>query len=355
MTALRQLLFSSLFLTSFVASQQQNCENSPVPRIAVANRGKGDALFIDSQNEHSLMSIQLHSTSEPMYISASTLTNEFYIGDRKNSQLYVYDTTTLQRVDIIPACNGIFHQFYNERNQLWIVCDIDLSILVINTETRKQIKTINIKYIQNSGFKPHDITSSREYTYVSLLKPDNIGIVIQYSTQTLEETNRIQITGDPHLYIDTLLSNPNYLYIASETGNLVYKLSAISLQILNTVNIDGAHGIWGNKDYLYVTNFLSENGVGSLNVIDLNNFDRIRQYDSVVGSAHNLMINSGGNKLFVTHSSEGIVSVYDIGIDGGLKGENRIIFEEGGSKPFGIMELVMNNVRREYGEGYSEY
>merc|ERR1712048_471658 len=53
------------------------------------------------------------------------------------------------------------------------------------------------------------------------------------------------------------------------------------------------------------------------------------------------MINSESDKLFVTHSHNGAVSIYDIGIDGGLDSDNgRIIFQNDESVPLDIMNII---------------
>ena len=79
----------------------------------------------------------------------------------------------------------------------------------------------------------------------------------------------------------------------------------------------------------------------SLYVLDINDFSKIRQFDAQIAEPHNLMINSAADKLFVTHSDPDAVTVYDILPDGGLdEKKGRILFEEDGSVPFGIMNLV---------------
>ena len=51
-------------------------------------------------------------------------------------------------------------------------------------------------------------------------------------------------------------------------------------------------------------------------------------------------MNCEENKLFLTHSNIGIVSVFDIGCDGGLVGENRVIFEDEGGDILGAVDIV---------------
>jgi len=329
------------------SSSSDDGGKSFVSRIAVANRGSGEGLLIESENESAQKIISLPTKAEPMYISAAILTNEFYIGDRTNNQLLVYDTTTLQQVDIIPLqCNGIFHQFYNFNNQLWVVCDQDNTLLVIDTQTRTAIQTITID-LENvpAGYIPHDLTTSKDYAYVTLLGPGSDGYVIQYSTQSFQEERRIAVGGDPHVWVDCCaITDQDFLYIAAQAASTVYKVDVKTLKVLETADVNGAHGIWATSDYLYVSDITASDGKYSLYVINQQDFQDIRVYDVKVGSPHNLIANSNQDKLFVTHSGPGAVTVYDIEQDGGLDAANgRIIFEEAGSVPFGIMNIVSFN------------
>ena len=97
-------------------------------------------------------------------------------------------------------------------------------------------------------------------------------------------------------------------------------------------------------DYLYVSDITAGNGVDSLYVINQQDFTDIRTYNAKIGAPHNLIVDSEQQKLFVTHSGPGAVTVYDINCDGSLDANNgRIIFDQVDSVPFGIMNIVSFN------------
>eukprot|EP00483_Globobulimina_turgida_P004280 UN04289 len=59
----------------------------------------------------------------------------------------------------------------------------------------------------------------------------------------------------------------------------------------------------------------------------------------MAGNPHNLMVNwCESNRLYITHSLQGIVSAYDIKQNGQL-GHGRIIFSDSSSVPFGVMSI----------------
>eukprot|EP01084_Bolivina_argentea_P290304 498621_1 len=306
-------------------------------RIVFANRNRGDVVLIEEGNEFSSITIPLYDNSEPVYVRNTRLSKEIWISDRGNNKLFVYDTIRYKQAAVVDGCQGQFHQAYNFENQLWVVCDIDLTILVINVPNKKIMKSIKIKNI--NGFKPHDITTTTPYTYVTLLSTEptteDIGWIIQYSTQTLKELKRIQIGSDPHVYSDT-----NNLYAVSQSGNLLYKYSADILTEIDTIHINGAHGIFGNVggEYLWVTDITSDDGKHSIYVIDLNTFTLINAFDAIVGNPHNVRSNDEATKLFITDSEKDIVTAYDL-IDG-KPINGRIIFDDEGSVPFGIMNVI---------------
>eukprot|EP01084_Bolivina_argentea_P039705 73371_1 len=335
-----------------------------ISRQAIANRKRGDVLLIEEGNLNSQISITLDHNSEPMYVASSFNTNELWIGDRNNSHFYIYDITTLHRKHVEFGCNGIFHTFYNELNQLWIVCDIDKTILIMDTNRRTKIKTIKIKQLPE-GYKPHDITCSYFYGYVTLINPNDKtvpGYVIQYDTKTFKEVNRLSIGGDPHLFMDPFQFKPLYLFVASQNANTVYKITADTLKIVKKVKVNGAHGIFGTRDTLWVTDITSD-GTNALYVFDINRFGDPKYskvFDSIVGNPHNIMTDCSETKLFITHTVKGIVSVYSTDRNTGYpNGLNKIIFNDEGSFPFGIMCVLGPNSVFEhdpfYAEDYIEY
>eukprot|EP00483_Globobulimina_turgida_P011018 UN11039 len=167
------------------------------------------------------------------------------------------------------------------------------------------------------------------------------GIIKQFDAQTFEEVNSIQIGADPHLFIYDFDPQQCCLYVTSQEANLVYKIDIHSLEILDTISVNAAHGIWGTTEHLYVADIASMDGKGSLHVIDYKTFEFIdgSPFDAMVGNPHNLMVNwCDSNQLYITHSAHGIVSAYDIRQNGKL-GHGRIIFTDSSSVPFGIMSI----------------
>ena len=75
-------------------------------------------------------------------------------------------------------------------------------------------------------------------------------------------------------------------------------------------------------------------------MIDVNSFQILRTYNLIIGDIQHLTMNCEENKLFLTHSNIGIVSVFDIRCDGGLVGQDRVIFEDKGGDIFGAVVSI---------------
>ena len=308
-------------------------------RIAVANRGTNTVTLIDTKSERTIDLI-LEKGSEPMYAQNLFFADEIWLGDRGNNRVIVYDALRLRRKAEIPTGKGVFHMWNNGTlGQMWVVNDIDKTMTVIDLRTKQVLATVPIPTDLATNFKPHDVTVTSESAIISLLGANGSdeGWLIKYSGKSFQETNRVKVGGDPHLFYWGFSNS--LLYVATQIDGKVLRMDPSTLELLGEIDIPGAHGIWADESEtnLYVTDIESSDGKNSVYTIDLASFSLVpgTPADAPLPFPHNVMVSLDNKKLFITHSQDSeFTSIYDLDKTG-VPEDSRIV--KTGATPFGIM------------------
>ncbi len=317
-------LLSTLVLFS---SAEASAESDAV---VVANRGSGDISVINTQTL-AVQTIDLPGEAEPMYVNHDRPNNQVFVGDRASSQIVVLDDATYDLIGSVAVGDGVFHQWHDKQaGQLWVVGDTSQTVSVVNSNELSVEATIDIPAdLVARGGRPHDVFVTNKRAFVSILGlDDGTGAVIQYSTETFEETGRITTGDDPHLFVDG-----NKLYVASQDGSLVSRYKARTLEPLGQIAVPAAHGIFvTDRGEVLVTNIA---GGGTDAVWELN--DRLTTVEATattsVPTPHNLTVDSD-RQVWVTHSGGAAdqVSIIDLN----RMGFGPIATVTVGTNPFGL-------------------
>jgi len=313
-------------------------------QVIVANRGSGSISVINTISDEVEQTVDLpagDNSPEPMYVLSKPFTQKVFVGDRGNDRIVVFNQD-FSVEGTVEVGKGVFHMWSDlYGKQLWVVNDIDKTISVINTHTLATMATIPIPddLVAKNG-KPHDvIVSPKGYlAYVTILGVDgDSDFVVQYSTESFEEINRIAVGKDPHLSIKY---GSEFLYVPCQNSNAVYVLNRFSLELIDIIDTPGAHGagmpVFGH--IFYATN-LPNGGTGGLVAIDMKTNTVIGTTDTPFPVPHNIATNINGRKLYITHSggSSNKVTVYEI-----IRGSNVPVFVKEiivGTNPFGLTPM----------------
>ncbi len=324
-------LFKSLTFValtfSFLACSKNEISKQYEEVVAVANRGSSNISFIDTKTNQVTNKLSIPG-SEPMYVVYIPEKDRLYVGDRSGKKVHIINPETKSIEGEISVGNGVFHMWADgQGKQLWVNNDIDNSISVIDLNSNKVAKTINI------GQKPHDVFLSKDgkKAYVSIINSDasKADKVFMYSTADYNKTGEISVGKDPHLYH---LSNNNTLYIPCQSGQ-VYSVNGSDLSLISIISFSGAHGIFPAPDQnnIFVTN-ISGQQIYSINT--KNNTQNGAAISALQATPHNISINESGDKMFVTHSgaNANTISTYSIS-SGNILGGSTIV---SGTNPFGL-------------------
>ncbi len=322
-------LFILILATSIVGCKKDEPDPDPVYEevIVVANRASENVSFIDALDNTVLTTLDIPG-SEPMYAVYVPNRDLIYVGDRANNKVLVIDPSTRTVTNSITVGNGVFHMWAGGNgNQLWVNNDIDFTTSVIDLSDN------TVKALVNIPIKPHDVFVNKAGTmaYVSAFSgdPNIVDSVFAYSTSTFQLMGAAGVGKDPHLFH---ISSRNKLYVPCQSGT-VFVLNGTDLSESTTVAIPNSHGVFAANDeeYVYVAN-IADNQLYS---IDPSN-------DATVGSPtassdatpHNLVVNEGNNKLFVTHSGAmaNTISIYGLE-NGGVTAQTSLTI---GTNPFGL-------------------
>jgi 6-phosphogluconolactonase (cycloisomerase 2 family) len=183
------------------------------------------------------------------------------------------------------------------------------------------LKTIALAADLNSaGGKVHDIAldDTRGRAYVTVRGVAGDDYVVEYSTSTFAEVNRTQVGENPHVVID---GRGGALQVLAENG-FVRTFDADALTKLREIAATGAHGgaLSTNGKVLYVTNFLSNDGVAALQAFRASDLAPLgAAVNTSFAKPHHMTVTPNG-KVYVTHSASNLdkVTVYTIGSDGAL-------------------------------------
>lgn len=293
-----------------------------VPTVAAqqfvtANRGSGDITVFDREGLV-LQTVALPSgmaTPEPMYVVQ--VGDEVLVGDRGNDRIVRFDRTTYAVNGVVPAGAGVFHMWANF-GQLWVNNDVDLTVSVIDTATWAPLATVPIPMdLAAMGYRPHDVFVGNRSAYVSLLGGSgNYDWVVQFDRTTFQETARIQVGKDPHLWLDVWSDS---LMVATQEGNGVQVFDRGSLRIKGRLAQSGAHGLFvpdGTRTLLIAD--ITSNGAMGLYANSIDTMGRVIATDSEDVPAprpHNIAASRFGQRIFVTHAgaTSTTVSIYELG------------------------------------------
>ena len=94
---------------------------------------------------------------EPMYVYYTPIRNRFFVGDRGNNRVVVFNARTLEMETTVPAGAGVFHMWGTTfRKQLWVNNDIDNTATVIDMRSLEVLATVPMPAdLVALGGKPH--------------------------------------------------------------------------------------------------------------------------------------------------------------------------------------------------------
>lgn len=301
-------LFAGFF--SF-GTAQASAKNGVKGKIVVANRGSGDISIIDARRGELIMNVSLPQDEEdnfpePMYVVYTRAGNQVFVGDRANDRVVVFDADNFSVIGTVPAGRGVFHMWADPiGRQLWVNNDIDNTTTVIDPRRLTVIATVPTPAdLVAMGGKPHDVIlgPAGKLAYISVLGlPGDNDYIVQFRTDTFEETGRAAVGKDPHL---SLTVRSKYLYVPTQGSSAVYILNRFNLELVTTLDIPGSHGagMAFNGKYFYTTN-LSGGGTEALFTINTRSNAVVGDpVDSPYPVPHNIALTRVPDKLFLTHS-----------------------------------------------------
>jgi DNA-binding beta-propeller fold protein YncE len=278
-------------------------------KIVVADRGSGTVTVISTHTDAVMETLELppgDNPPEPMYVYYTPIRNRFFVGDRANDRVVAYSARTLEVEATVPTGVGVFHMWGNTvSKQLWVNNDIDNTSTVIDLRTLETIATVPTpEDLVAVGGKPHDVilAPSGLVAYVTVLGVEGENdYVVQYCTETFEETGRAPVGKDPHVS----LTRRNWLlYVPCQNTDEVYILNRWTMDTVKVLDVPGAHGAGMplNGRHFYTTN-LSGGGDQALWTIDTRTNEVVGEpVDAPYAVPPNIALTPGGRKLYVTHS-----------------------------------------------------
>jgi DNA-binding beta-propeller fold protein YncE len=278
-------------------------------KIVVADRGSGTLTVISTRTDTVMETLELppgDNSPEPMYVYYTPIHHSFFVGDRGNDRVVVYNARTLEAEATVPTGVGVFHMWGNIVNkQLWVNNDIDNTSTVIDMRTLDVIATVPTPAdLVAAGGKPHDVILSPLglFAYVTVLGVEGENdYVVQYCTYNFEEVGRAAVGKDPHV---SLTWRNWLLYVPCQNTNEVYVLNRWTLDTVEVLDIPGAHGAGMpiNGRHFYTTN-LSGGGEQALWTINTRTNEIVGDpVDAPYSVPHNIALTPSGRKLYVTHS-----------------------------------------------------
>jgi YVTN family beta-propeller protein len=293
-------------------------------KVVVANRASGTISVIDVASDEVTKTVPLpegQNPPEPMYVNYSWPAGRVFVGDRANDRVVVFGAGDLSVQGTVPAGRGVFHQWqFPPSTQLWVNNDIDDTATIIDAVTLEVMATVPMpEDLVERGGKPHDVIVDPNHpfafvTMLGLAGPDDY--VVQYSTETFEETGRVAVGKDPHL---SLAFGDGYLYVPCQNTDDVFVFDRQTLEQVERLDVPGAHGagMTLQGDIFYTTN-LPAGGDDALFTIDTSSNELIGEpVETPYPVPHNIAVTPDASKLYVTHSGGGSdkVTVYTAGED----------------------------------------
>ncbi len=318
-TLLIMALFAGFLLTG---SAQAQADLPVTGKIVVANRGSGNISVIDARQGELVANIPLPQGEgeyfpEPMYVVYTRTGDQVFVGDRANDRVVVFDADDFTIIGTVHTGRGVFHMWADPLGrQLWVNNDIDNTSTVIDPGTLTVLATVPTPAdLVSQGGKPHDVILDKQgrFAYITVLGlPGANDYVVQYRTDTFEETGRAAVGKDPHLSLNRINS---LLYVPSQGSDGVYILDRENLDLVGVLEIPGAHGagMAFNGQYFYTTN-LPGGGVDAIFTIDTKTNMVIGvPTSSPYAVPHNIALTPFPDLLYLTHSgSSDKVTFYNV-------------------------------------------
>ena len=309
----------------------------------MANRGSGSLSVIDPHWLTVVATVPLPAAvnrPEPMYVVEVNAQNQFFVGDRANNRVVVFDAGSFAAQGEIIVGAGVWHMWADSRNgQLWVNSDIDKTSTVIDVQTHTVLATVPTPPdLIALGGKPHDVfvEALGQAAFVSVIGvAGTADFVVKFDTSTFAETGRAAVGKDPHLSIS---KQEDLLFVPCQGGNEVVVIDPTSMVELKSIPVPGAHGAGMTKDgKTFYTSNLPGLGVNGLFTIDT-------RTGTVLGAAvhtpfavpHNIALTPAGDRLFLTHSSPTSTKVTVYATDPAASGPVFLKTLDVGLNPFGI-------------------
>jgi DNA-binding beta-propeller fold protein YncE len=239
-----------------------------------------------------------------MYVTHAKKSGLVFVGDRANDRVVAFNSSDYTVAATIPAGAGVFHMWSDPNDtQLWVNNDIDNTSTVIDPVSLNVLATVPMPAdLIASGFKPHDVIldPQGDYAYVTFLggaSPEDY--IVQFSTDTFTELNRVAVGKDPHVSVTV---RNNYLYVPAQNSNVVTIFDRDNLSFVAELSVPGAHGagMSPNGKTFYTTN-LTGGGTNGLFAIDTGTNSVIGSADTPYPVPHNIVVTKN-NTLVLTHS-----------------------------------------------------
>ncbi len=289
--------------------------------IVIANRNSGSISVIDTKTDEVTGTYMLPASPnqpEPMYVVYDKRSRRVFVGDRANSQVVVFNSSDYSIETTIAVGQGVFHMWADPLGrQLWVNNDVDKTTSVINLHNLQVIATIPTPadFVSMGGI-PHDVILGPLglLAYISVVGvAGSSDYIVQFNTNTFEETGRAAVGKDPHLSL-TFFRFGN-LYVPCQNSDAVYILNRFNMEVKETLSVPGAHGIdiSTNGKVLYTTN-LPGGGTDGIYAINTKNNNIIGSVNTPYPVPHNIALTPNSKKLYLTHSgaTSDKVTVYKI-------------------------------------------
>ncbi|MGB5759334.1 MAG: YncE family protein [Acidimicrobiales bacterium] len=298
--------------------------------VVVANRGSGDISVIDTSTL-AVRTVDLPGDAEPMYVNHDRRRDRVFVGDRASSTVVVFDDDDFGVVGSVAVGDGVFHQWLDDaRRQLWVVGDTSQTVTVVDTRSLSVRTTIDMPSdLVAAGGRPHDVFVAGSRAFVTVLGlDDGTGTVVQYSTRTFEETGRVSVGDDPHVFV-----RAGRLYVASQDTSTIASFRARDLRPLGSATVPAAHGLFvTNRLEVLVTN-IAGGGGDAVSELDRNLTTVQDTVDTAFATPHNVAVDNR-RQLFITHSGPTADKVSVIDLERNGFGSSRAVTV--GSNPFGL-------------------
>ena len=297
-------------------------------KIIVTNRSNADFSVIDVATDTVIKNVALPMsnmgdlTPEPMYVSYIAQTHEIAINDRSNQRVVFFNANTYEVTSTVPTGEGSFHIWANPHGtQLWVNNSSEDTATIIDTVNKSVVTTVSMPTDFQTGM-PHDVIydpdPGKNFAYVSILGlglNDGINdVIVKFDTTDFTVVDFQEVGLAPHL---SATSKNEFLYVPAQNSDEVRILNRDTLDIVKTLDFEGAHGTGMSPDgSVFCTTNFPGGTEDTLSCIDtaINEIAAGNPIDTPVERAHNLVFNGDGTKLYVTHSSTDLdlVSFYSV-------------------------------------------